>query len=104
MGIHTRRRKHMSAVHRHALRFVDRRRIAMVDSVIILEVEVHGSAIVDLNGHGPRVYLFDGTEGAVLDAKAAFVLQEHDAIPAGEGAVAALDRRTHLIAQITGGP
>ena len=33
----------------------------------------------------------------------AFVLQEHDAIPAGEAAVAALDRDTHLIAQITGG-
>ena len=43
-------------------------------------------------------------ERAVLYAKAAFVLQEHDAIPAGEAAVAALDRHTHLIAQIAGGP
>jgi hypothetical protein len=32
------------------------------------------------------------------------VLQEQDASPAGEAAVAALDRHTHLIAEITGGP
>ena len=51
-----------------------------------------------------RADLFDGPERAVLDAKAAFVLQEHDAIPAGEVSRAALDRHTHLIAQIAGGP
>ena len=75
----------------------------MVDPVVVLEIEANGSAIVGLNGHGLRAHLFDGPEGAVLHAKAAFVLQEHDAIPAGEAAVAALDRHTHLIAQITGG-
>src|SRR6266704_1495280 len=104
MGIHARRRQHMDAVHRHTLRLVDRRRIAMVDAVVILEVEVHGSAVIGLNGHGLRAHLFDGPERAVLYAKASFVLQEHDAIPAGEAAVAALDRYTHLIAQTTGGP
>ena len=104
MGIHARRRQHMGAVHRHALRLVDGRRIAMVDPVVILEVEANGSAIVGLHGHGLRADLFDGPERAVLHAKAAFVLQEHDAIPAGEVARAALDRHTHLIAQITGGP
>ena len=57
-----------------------------------------------LHGHGLRADLFDGPERAVLHAKATFVLQEHDAIPAGEAAVAALDRHTHLIAQIAGGP
>ena len=51
-----------------------------------------------------RADLFDGPERAVLHAKAALVLQEHDAIPAGEVARAALDRHTHLIAQIAGGP
>ena len=104
MGIHARRRQHMDTVHGHALRLVDGRGIAMVDPIVILEVEVHGSAIVGLNGHGLRAHLFDGAEGAVLHAKATFVLQEHDAIPAGEAAVAALDRHTHLIAQIAGGP
>jgi hypothetical protein len=94
----------MGAVHRHALRLVDGRGIAMVDMVVILEVEAHGSAIVGAHGHGPRAHLFDGRERAVLHAKASFVLQEHDAIPARKVAVAALDLHAHLIAQITGGP
>ena len=76
----------------------------MVDPVIILEVEANGSAIVGLHGHGLRAHLFDGPERAVLYAKASFVLQEHDAIPAGEVALAALDRHAHLIAQIAGCP
>src|SRR6266699_3872677 len=104
MGIHARRRQHMRVVYRHALGLVDGCGIAMVDPVIIPEVETNGSAIVGLNGHGLRADLFDGSERAVLYAKASFVLQEHDAIPAGEATVAALDRYTHLIAQTTGGP
>jgi len=82
---------------------VDRRRITVVDPIVILEVEANGSAVVGLNGHGLRAHLFDGPECAVLYAKASFVLQEHDAIAAGEAAVAALDRHTLLIAEITGG-
>ena len=104
MGIHARRRQHMGAVHRHALRLVDGRGIAMVDPVVVLEVEAHGSAIVGLHGHGLRADLLDGPERAVLHAKAALVLQEHDAIPAGEVSRAALDRHAHLIAQIAGSP
>ena len=104
VGIHARRRQHMGAVHRHALRLVDGRGIAMVDPVVVLEVELHGSAVVGLHGHGLRADLLDGPERAVLHAKAAFVLQEHDAIPAGEVSLAALDRHAHLIAQIAGGP
>lgn len=37
-------------------------------------------------------------------AKAAFVLQEDDAVSAGKVSRAALDRRMHLIAQIADGP
>jgi hypothetical protein len=37
-----------------------------------------------------------------LHAKAALVLQEHDAIPAGEISRAAFDRHTHLIPRIAG--
>ena len=84
MGVHARGRQHMGAVHRHALRLVDGRGIAMVDAVVILEVEAHGSAVVGVHGHGLRADLFDGPERAVLDAKAAFILQEHDAIPAAK--------------------
>jgi len=104
VGVHARRRQHMGAVHRHALRLVDGRGIAMVDPVVILEVEANGSAIVGLHGHGLRAHLFDSPECAVLYAKASFVLQEHDAVSAGEAAPAALDRHTHLIAQIASCP
>jgi hypothetical protein len=93
----------MGTVHRHALSLVDGRRIAMVDPAIILEVEAHGSAIVGLHGHGLRVDLLDGPERAVLHAKPALVLQEHDAVSAGKISRAAFDRHTHVVAQIAGG-
>jgi len=104
VGIHSRRCQYMGAVYRHALRLVDGRGIAVVDLVVVLQVELHGSVIVGLHGHALCVDLLDGAERAVLHAKAALVLQERDAIPAGEASLAALDRYTHLIAQITGGP
>ena len=102
MGVHARCCQHMGAVYRHALSLVDGRRIAMVDLVVILEVEVNGSAIVGLHRHGLRADLFDGPERAVLHAKSAFILQEHDAISAGKVALATFDRHAHLGAQIAG--
>jgi hypothetical protein len=102
MGIHARHRQHMGAVHRHALRLVDGRGIAMVDLVVVLQVELHGSVVVGPHGHALRADLLDGPERAVLHAKAALVLQEHDAIPAGEISRAAFDRHTHLIPRIAG--
>ena len=98
VGIHTRRRQHMDAVDRHALRLVDRRGISMVDAVVILELEAHGSVIVGLHGHRLRIHLFDSPERAVLNAEATLVLQEHDAISNRECSLAALDRHTHLVA------
>src|SRR5262249_56879517 len=95
MGVNAGRRQHMGAVYSHALRLVDRRRIAMVDPIVILEVEAHGSAIVGLHGYGLRADLLDGPERAVLHAKAALILHEHDAIPAGEVSPPALDPHTH---------
>ena len=74
----------------------------MVDPVIILEVEVHGSAIVRLHSQRLRADLLDSPERAILHAKATFVLQEHDTIPAGEISRAAFDRQAHVIPQITG--
>ncbi|MCK1518087.1 hypothetical protein IVB22_37520 [Bradyrhizobium sp. 190] len=94
----------MGAVYRHALGLVDGCGITMVDPIIILEVEANGSAVVDLHGHGLRADLFDDSQRAVLHAKAAFILQEHDAVSGGEVALAALDRQVHLIAQIAATP
>jgi hypothetical protein len=82
---------------------VDSRGIAVIDAVVILEIEGQGSAIVGAHGQGLRADPFDGAEGAVLDAKPAFVLQERDTVPAGEVAFAPLDRHTHLNSQITSG-
>src|SRR6185295_11992188 len=104
MGVHARRRQYMGAVHRHALGLVDGCGIAMVDPIIILEVEANGSAVIGLHGHGLRADLFDDSQRAVLHAKAAFILQEHDAVARGEVALAALDRQVHLIAQIAATP
>src|SRR5262249_60252509 len=104
MGIHPWRRQHVGAVHGHALRLVDGRGIAMVDPVIVLEVEPNGLAVIRAHGHGLRADLLDGPERAVLHAKATLILQEHDAITAGELARAAFDRQTHVIPEITGSP
>src|SRR5579859_2262461 len=94
----------MGAVYRHALRLVDGRGIAVVDAIIILDVEANGSAIVGLHGHGLRIDLLDGPERAVLYAEAALVLQEHHTIPARKVSRAALDRHAHLITQIAAVP
>ena len=99
MGIHPWRRQHMGAVHRHTLSLVDGRRIAVVDPVIVLEFEANGSVIVGLHDHRLRADLLDGPERAVLHAQPALILQEHDAIPAGKVARAALDGDAHVIAK-----
>lgn len=54
MGVHARRRQDVGAIHRHALRFVDRGGIAVVDLVVVLEVEGDGTAIVGTHGQGFR--------------------------------------------------
>jgi len=94
----------MGAVHRHALRLVDGRSIAVVDPVVILQVELNGPAIIGAHGHALGADLFDGAERAVLHAKPALVLQEHDAIPGGEGSITALDPDARILAQIAGLP
>ena len=52
MGVHARRRQHMGAVHRHALRLVDGRGIAVVDLGVVLQVEANRSAVVGAHRHG----------------------------------------------------
>jgi hypothetical protein len=100
----------MRPVHRHALRLVDRRGIAVIDVRIVLGVEGDAAAIVGAHGHALRAHLLDGAQRAILDAKAALVAQEHDAVAAGELTLAALGRdrarrrpdrqpRTHLSAR-----
>src|SRR5690606_30910459 len=100
MGVHAGRRQHMRPVNGHALRLVDGGRIAVVDAVIVLQVEGHAAPVVSANRHGCCADILDGAKRAVLDAKAALVSQEHDAIPGGEVSFAALDGHAHVLAKI----
>ena len=47
VGVHARRRQDMRAVHGHALRLVDGRGIAVVDAVVVLQVERDVAPVVD---------------------------------------------------------
>jgi tRNA-binding protein len=68
MGIHPRSCQHMGAVHRHALRLVDRRGIATVDTAIVLQIEADTAPVIGAHGHALCADLFDGTERAVFYA------------------------------------
>ena len=52
VGVQARRRQDMGAIHGHALRFVDGRGIAVVDAVVVLEVERHAAPVIGAHGHG----------------------------------------------------
>ena len=103
VGVHARCRQNMGAIHRHALRLVNGRGIAVVDLVVVLQVERDIPAVIGAHRHGLRADLFDGPVRAVPDPKSAFVLQEHDAIPTRKTARPALDRQTNVLTQIAGG-
>src|SRR3546814_9761656 len=60
------------------------------------------SAIVKANGHAVGRHALDFPQRAVLHAHAALVLEEHDAVAAGEVARAPLRRYTHVLPQLAG--
>src|SRR3546814_14134542 len=97
VSVHARRCQHMRPVHGHALRLVDGRRIAVVYAVIVLQVERDVASVIGARGHALRADFLDRAKRAVLHAKAALVLQEHDTIPAGKTALATLDRATPVL-------
>ncbi|CAA0093309.1 Uncharacterised protein [Starkeya nomas] len=91
----------MGAVYGHALRLVDRGGIAVVDLVVVLQVERDIAPVVGADGHALGADLLDGAERAVLHAKAALVLQEHDAIAGREGPHTAFGGDMHIRAKFT---
>ncbi len=99
MAVHPRRRQHMRLIDSHPLRFVDGGSIAMIDMGIVLEVERHRSAIVEPHRHAVGRHPLDLAQQTVLHAKPALVLEEHDAVAAGELPRAALGRHAHVVAQ-----
>src|SRR3546814_5488231 len=89
----------MGMIHRHALRLVDRRRIAMIDMSIVFEVERDRTS-VGAHGHGGAARALDRSERAILHRKAALVAQEDDAVAGSERTLAALDLDRDILAQI----
>src|SRR3546814_3447496 len=68
--------------------------------ILVLQVERDVASVIGARGHALRADFLDRAKRAVLHAKAALVLQEHDTIPAGKTALAPLDRDTHVLALI----
>lgn len=88
----------MGAIDRHALRFVDRRRIAMIDMRIILRVERDPAPVIKADAHAFGRYLLDRPQRAVLHTEPALVAKEHDAVAGRKLALAALGLHHHVLA------
>jgi len=100
MTIHAGGGEDMRLIDRHALRFMNGRRIAMIDMGIVFQVERNAAAIVELHRHAVGRHALDLAQRAVLHAKPALVLQEHDAVAIGELARAPLGRHAHVMPQL----
>ncbi len=70
----------MRAVNRHPLRLVDGSSIAVIDLVIVLHIKRDRSSVIELHRHARGGEALYPAERAVLHAKLAFVLQEHDSV------------------------
>ena len=91
MPVHRPRRQHIGAINGRALVLVDRRRIAVVDRLII--AHRHGNAVapaVERGDDAARLDMIDGREHPVFHAKIAAVLQEHDAVTRRKVALAVI--------------
>ncbi len=97
--IHPWRRQHVRAIDGDALALVDRRRIAVIDLGVILEVEGDAAAAVEPHGHPRGRDLLDLAQHAVLHPQPAIVLQEHQPVAGRELARGALSLDGHVLAQ-----
>ncbi|MCY1170355.1 hypothetical protein D9M73_104230 [compost metagenome] len=84
MAIEPRRREHMDAVDGYPLRLVDRGGVAVIDLVIVLDVERDRAPIVEHHRHACLREGLDGAERSILHAHAALVFQEHDPVAGRE--------------------
>src|SRR3546814_15330235 len=84
----------------HALRLVDRRRIAMIEVAVILDVERDAAPVVGAHRHTLIADALDRPERAVLHFQAALVAQEHDAVAGCKHLVAALDIDRNIVAKV----
>ncbi len=86
MPVHRPRRHHIGPIDRRTLIFVNRRRIAVVDRLIV--AHRHGNATLPAavqRGDDPAFLdMLDRAKHPVFHAKVAVVLQEHDAVAGRE--------------------
>ena len=90
--IQMRGRQHVRAVHRDALGFVDRRRIAVIHVRVVLQVEAHRALIVEAHRERGALQPLQRAQRAVLHPHAALVAQEHHPVTGREHALAPLRR------------
>ncbi|GAA4035562.1 hypothetical protein GCM10022281_14970 [Sphingomonas rosea] len=74
----------------------------MVDLRIVLEVEGDGPAVVEQHGHVGGANALHPAKAAILDAEAAFVVEEQDPVPGSEDTLTTLGPHLHLFAQLSG--
>src|SRR3546814_19165605 len=84
MAVHAGGGEDVRPIDRHALRFMDGRRIAMIDMGIVFQVERDRSTVVEPDRHMLWRNPLDLTQRAVLHPNPALGLEEHDAVCAGE--------------------
>src|SRR3546814_10161949 len=100
VAIHAGRSQHMGSIDGHALRLVDRRRIAVIESAIVLDIECDRAPVVGAHRHALSLDALDRSERAVLHLKTALVAQEHDAVAGSNITLGALDCPANTLAQI----
>ena len=92
MPVHRPRRHHIGPIDRRTLIFVNRRRIAVVDRLIIAhrDADAIAAPAVELRDDPSRLDMLDGAKHPVFHAKVAVVLKEHDAVARRELALAVI--------------
>jgi hypothetical protein len=93
-------RQHLHPIDREPLRLVDRGSVAMIDLVVVLDVERDCSAVVEQHGHAGSRDALDGPERAVLHAKAALVLQEHNPVAASQHTLTPVYLDRHILTKL----
>ncbi|GAA3277780.1 hypothetical protein GCM10020258_59820 [Sphingomonas yabuuchiae] len=92
----------MGTIDRHALRFVERGGVAVIDMGIVLRVERDARATVEPNLHALGRHLLDRAKRAVLHPQRPLVPQEHQAVAARERARPPVGAERHVIAKVAG--
>ena len=86
MPVHRPRRHHIGPIDRRPLIFVNRRRIAVVDRLIVAhrDADAIAAPAVELRDDPAGLDMLDGAKHPVFHVKVAVVFEEHDTVAGGE--------------------